>query len=402
MPATVGPDALLRGTVVTGGRRLDDGVVQVVGDRIGWVGAAADWPGPGPLPAPSAQHLLPGLVDVHCHGGAGHGFPEADQDGLRAAVAHHRAGGTTTQLGSLVSAPPAVLAERVAVLAPLVAEGLLAGIHLEGPFLSSARCGAQDPAAVIPGDPDLLRGLLDRAGGAVATATLAPETAHYRALLAVLAAHGVVPSLGHTDATAAATATAIRDAHAAAGRVSATHLFNAMPPLHHRAPGPVAACLAAAARGEMVLELVADGVHLADETVAAVFDLVGPGRIALVTDAMAAAGMPDGRYPLGAMPVEVAGGVARLRAPDGTGAIAGGTARMIDLVRRAVGHAGVPLEAAVVAASATPAALLGLAHEVGDLAPGRRADLLVTDAALAPVAVLVAGTRVTSPVPALR
>jgi N-acetylglucosamine-6-phosphate deacetylase len=128
-----------------------------------------------------------------------------------------------------------------------------------------------------------------------------------------------------------------------------------------------------------------------------VFDLVGPGRIALVTDAMAAAGMPDGDYPLGSMPVAVRAGVARLRTPDGIGAIAGGTAHMIDLVRRAVQRAGVDLGAAVTAASATPAALLGLAHEVGDLRPGLRADVLVTDPDLDPVAVLAAGAWVPRP-----
>ena len=243
-------DLILRGTVIAGGRRIDDGIVAVTGDRIGWVGPAADWTEAQTPPPPSDRLLLPGLVDVHCHGGAGHGFPEADAAGAREAVAHHRAHGTTTQLASLVSAPPALLARRVAALAPLVADGLLAGLHLEGPFLAAARCGAQDPAAIRPGDPAVLREVLGAAPGAVATMTLAPETARFDDLLAVLAEHGVVPSLGHTDATAAATTAAVRAARAVTGeRLSATHLFNAMPPLHHRAPGPVAACLAAAARG---------------------------------------------------------------------------------------------------------------------------------------------------------
>jgi len=391
-------DLILRGTVIAGGRRIDDGIVAVTGGRIGWVGPTAGWTEAETPPPPSDRLLLPGLVDVHCHGGAGHGYPEADAAGARDAVAHHRAHGTTTQLASLVSAPQAVLARRVAALAPLVADGLLAGLHLEGPFLAAARCGAQDPAAIRPGDPAVLREVLDAAPGAVVTMTLAPETARFDDLLAVLAAHGVVPSLGHTDATAAVTTAAVRAARAVTGeRLSATHLFNAMPPLHHRAPGPVAACLAAAARGEMVVELVADGVHLADDTVATVFDLVGPGQIALVTDAMAAAGMPDGDYPLGSMPVAVRAGVARLRTPDGPGAIAGGTAHMVDLVRRAVHHAGVDLRAAVTAASATPATLLGLAHEVGDLRPGLRADVLVTDPDLDPVAVLAAGAWLPRP-----
>ena len=385
---------LLRGTVVAGGRSIPDGVVALDGDRIAWVGPAGTWAGPVPLPPPSDRYVLPGLVDVHCHGGAGHGFPEADDEGLQAAVDHHLAHGTTTLLGSLVSAPADMLLERVAALAPLVTAGRLAGIHLEGPFLAAARCGAQDPAAIVPGDPALLERLLHAAGGTVASMTLAPETPRYRELFAILIRHGVLPSLGHTDATAGRTTAAIAEAGGAT--LSATHLFNGMPELHHRAPGPAAACLAAAGRGEMVVELVADGVHLADETVAMVFDLVGPERIALVTDAMAAAGMPDGGYSLGSMRVDVVDRVARLAGAGTDRSIAGGTARMVDVLRQVVLGSGVGLGAAVLAATATPARLLGLEHEIGDLVPGRRADVLVTDHDLAPAEVFRAGRRITA------
>ncbi|WP_226356677.1 MULTISPECIES: N-acetylglucosamine-6-phosphate deacetylase [unclassified Pseudonocardia] len=380
-------DRVLRGTVVTDGRLLPDSVVAVAGDRIVAVLPAAAYD--GPLPPASSSLLLPGLVDVHDHGGAGHGFPDATAAGAAAAVAHHRAHGTTTTVASLVSAPPTVLAERIATLRPLVVAGDLAGIHLEGPFLAAARCGAHDPRALLPGDPALLDELLTKADGAVASVTYAPETAHAADLLAVLATHGVLPSIGHTDADARTTATGI--ARAGGAPMSATHLFNAMPPMHHRAPGPVAACLAAAARGELVVELVADGVHLSPDTVAAVFDLVGPDRVALVTDAMAAAGMPDGRYHLGTMQVRVDDGVARI--PDGP--IAGGTACLVDVVRATVRDAGVRLQDAVLAATRTPARLLGLDGEVGSLAPGHRADVLVTDADLRPQQVLRAGLPVT-------
>jgi N-acetylglucosamine-6-phosphate deacetylase len=391
---------LVRGDLVGSGRRLDDAVVLVEGDRIAWVGQAGAWPGAtGDLPAPAPGRLiLPGLVDVHCHGAAGYGFPEADADGMRAASAHHLRHGTTTLVGSLVSAPADVLEQRVAALLPLVQSGHLAGIHLEGPFLSVARCGAQDPRSILPGDPDLLRRLVDAGRGAVRSMTLAPETPRRNDLLEVLAAADVLPSYGHTDASAADTRSAIS---AVGGeRLGATHLFNGMPPLLSRAPGPVGACLAAAARGKLVVEVIGDGVHLADETVAMLFDLVGPGQIALVTDAMAAAGMPDGRYPLGPMTVDVADGVARLASEPGTtGAIAGGTARLLDVVRRAVNQAGVCLVDAVTAATATPARLLGLDGDVGDAAPGLRADLLITDADLLPRAVLRAG-RWVDPLPA--
>ncbi|BBG00634.1 MULTISPECIES: N-acetylglucosamine-6-phosphate deacetylase [Pseudonocardia] len=391
-------ERLLRGTVVTDGRTLPDTVVAITGDRIVSVGPAGAWDGPpGLLPPPSDRLLLPGLVDVHCHGAAGHGFPDASAEGVAAAVAHHREHGTTTMLASLVSAPAATLADRLELLGPLVGAGELAGIHLEGPFLAVARCGAHDPTAIVPGDPVLLEKLLATAGGTVVSMTLAPETPQYSQLLAVLAEYGALPSIGHTDADARSTAVAIERAGGAP--ISATHLFNAMPPVHHRAPGPVTACLAAAARGELIVELIADGVHLSPDTVSAVFDLVGPDRIALVTDAMAAAGMPDGRYRLGAMDVRVTDRVARLAAPDAatSGAarpIAGGTARMIDVLRSTVTQSRVPLATAVPAATRTPARLLGLGHEIGSLAPGYRADVLVTDAGLRPIQVLRRGASV--------
>lgn len=400
---------LLRGTLVTDGRTLPDAVVAIEGDHIVEVGPATTWTGDDRLPAPSATLLLPGLVDVHCHGAAGHGFPEADPRGVRAAADHHRGHGTTTLIASLVSAPPASSRERVRLLAAEVGRGTVAGIHLEGPFISTARCGAHDPAAILPGDPALLDDLLAAADGTVATVTVAPETARFDDLLATLARHRVTPALGHTDATARQTGAAIDAATAATGGpVLATHLFNAMPTLHHRAPGPVAACLSAASRGQMVVELIADGVHLADDTVAAVFDLIGPARIALVTDAMAAAGMSDGAYRLGRMDVRVVDGVARLAppgptAPGHTGAddlpIAGGTSRLLDVVRRTVRHAGVDLAAAVEAATRTPARVLRLDRESGSVAPARRADVLVTDPDLQPLEVIRGGRTVSPPSP---
>jgi len=373
---------VLRGRLVSGGAVVEDAVLTLDGDRVAAVTPAAEHRDP----PPATDHLLlPGLVDVHCHGGAGGSFPDSDLDGVRRAAAFHRSRGTTTLVASLVSADPDVLQHRLELVAPLVGPEL-AGVHLEGPYLSAARCGAQDPAALRPGDPAELAELL--ATGVVVSVTLAPETAHAAELVALCRAHGVLPSIGHTDADAATTR-ALLDG---AGPMSATHLFNGMPPLLSRAPGPVAACLAAAARGELVVELVADGVHLDPATVAMVFDLMGPGQVALVSDAMAAAGQPDGGYRLGSLDVTVRDGVARLT--HDAGAIAGGTATLSDVLRRTVRDAGVDLAAAVTAATATPARLLGLDAEVGELTPGRRADVLVTDPDLVPRAVYAAGVRV--------
>ncbi|MGW6427443.1 N-acetylglucosamine-6-phosphate deacetylase [Nocardia sp. NPDC055053] len=383
---------VVRGRLLgTGSGEIADGVVEFDAGWINWVGRAANYPAVEQLPAASTDLVLPGLIDAHCHGGGGFGFPNADAAGARIAAADHRGQGTTGLLGSLVSARPEVLVEQAAVLADLVVGGELLGIHLEGPFINAIRCGAQDPAAIVPGDPALFERICEAARGTVRSMTLAPETPHFEELLTAMRRNDVLPSLGHTDADAATTAARIADA--VGGPITATHLFNGMPGLHHRSPGPVAACLAAAGRGDMVVELIADGVHLAPETVAMVFDTVGPGQIALVSDAMAAAGLGDGDYQLGALDVRVRDGVARLATADGTpGAIAGGTARLLDVLRWTVQHAGIPLADAVTAATSTPARVLGL-DDRGVLSVGARADLLVTDQSLQPRRVFVAGTE---------
>lgn len=407
------PVTIVCGRVVTPDAEIRDGAVVLRGDRIAWVGAVDDVPQEWRAALPDAPSpgttVLPGLIDLHDHGGGGASFPDATtrEQALTAAREHLRHG-TTSLVASLVTAPRPELLARAALLGGLVEEGELVGIHAEGPFLSADRCGAQNPADMLAGDPALVAELASAAGGHLVTMTVAPEvpgvadaTDGGTDAVAALVAAGAVPSVGHTDASAEQVDAAVArvrhllatDPAARSGRPTATHLFNGMPPLHHRDPGPVAACLAAAGRGELVVELVADGTHLADGTVRAVFDLVGPDAIALVTDAMAAAGMPDGDYQLGPMAVHVGGGVARLRTGDGSvGAIAGGTAHLLDVVRQVVG-AGISVVDAVRAAATTPAAVLGR-PDLGALEAGRRADVVVTDDGLAVVAVYRAGRLV--------
>ncbi|WP_163275844.1 N-acetylglucosamine-6-phosphate deacetylase [Cellulomonas iranensis] len=404
---------VVRGDVVTPAEVLPDAAVAVRGDRIVWVGAADDVPATHrpPRPAPGTL-VLPGLVDLHCHGGGGASFPDATTpDEVRRAADEHLRHGTTTLVASLVTAPRDVLLARTALLADAVDAGVVAGIHLEGPFLSAARCGAQHPDDMVPGDPGLVRAVAATARGHLVTMTVAPEVAGVVGdddVLRALVEAGALPSVGHTDASAEQTDAAIDRAFdllatspgARSHRPTATHLFNGMRPLHHRDPGPVAACLAAAARGELVVELVADGTHLAPATVRSVLDLVGADAAVLVTDAMAAAGMPDGDYRLGPMAVRVADGVARLLEHDlaepgaapRVGAIAGGVAHLLDVVRATV-TAGVPLVAAVRAASSTPAQVLGR-PDLGAVLPDHRADLLVTTPGLEPTCVLRAGAWV--------
>ncbi|PVU83459.1 N-acetylglucosamine-6-phosphate deacetylase [Cellulomonas sp. WB94] len=393
---------LLRGRVVTPTEVIADGVVVVRDGTIAWVGeaanaAAAGWSG---LPDP-ARHpvtVLPGLVDLHTHGGGGASYPDATtpQEAL-VAVLEHRAHGTTTLVASLVTAAPDTLRQRVAVLAALADVGEIAGIHLEGPFVSTVRCGAQDPALIQAPDADLTRELAALARGHLVTMTIAPELGGVAGVVDALIGAGALPSFGHTDASWRQTSDALADARTRlaatpgrrSGRATVTHLFNGMRPLTHRDPGPIPVFLAAAARGEAVVELIGDGTHVDPELVQSIFSLVGADNIALVTDAMAAAGMPDGAYRLGSQDVTVADGVARL---THGGAIAGGTAHLLDIVRTTVAG-GVPLVDVVRAAATTPAAVLGDAT-IGALEAGRRADIVLTDDDLRVLSVRRAGTVV--------
>ncbi|MFV8396207.1 N-acetylglucosamine-6-phosphate deacetylase [Corynebacterium hindlerae] len=294
-----------------------------------------------PVDKPAQQVVFPGLADLHNHGAVGESFPNSDLAGCLTAAQYHRAHGSTTLLASTVSLPAERLLPQLSVLADVAEQGAIDGIHAEGPFINTCRCGAQDPVAIIPGDPDLLQQMIAQARGHLRSITFAPETAHAHELIDICAENNVIVSFGHTDASAETTASAISYAVSRGATITATHLFNAMPPLHHRKPGAVAALLEAAGAGDVTVELIADGVHLNDKTVDMVLGLVGPAHATFVSDAMAAAGKADGQYMLGALDVTVADGIARLTTSDGTeGAIAGGTTRVFDQLRRAVraGH----------------------------------------------------------------
>ena len=399
----------LRGRVVTPDHIIDDGVVVLSGSHIAWVGPADQAARAGfgdaveqAQAVPEGGYLLPGLVDVHCHGGGGESFPNAESaEQAMVSVLEHRRFGTTSLVASCVTAAPDVLRARTRVLAELCEDGELAGIHFEGPFVSVERCGAQDPTYIIDPDAALTRELIELGGGHVVTMTIAPEKPGITGddgVNAALIEGGALPSFGHTDSEAAPVRAALADAAARiaerlemgqpvrAPRSTATHLFNGMRPMHHRTPGPVPEFLAAAQRGECVLEMIGDGVHLSPAIVLDMFETLGRDNVVLVTDAMAAAGMADGDYVLGSQSVTVADGVARLT--EG-GAIAGGTAHLIDVVRT-TWHGGVDLVDAVYAASVQGAQILS-DSSVGALRAGLWADVVVTDADLRPVSVLRRG-----------
>lgn len=395
---------VLAGTLISDGHTTADAVVAVAGGRIAYAGPrrgfdAAGFRGAREITLPPGSSILPGLIDLHCHGAAGGGFPTGDSRVCRDAVGFLHRSGTTTLLASLVTAPAEELLRGIGVLRALAEEGLIAGIHAEGPFLSPARCGAQNPEWLRIPDLELLARLLHAAGGTLRTMTYAPELPGAGQLVSMLAANGVTPSLGHTDADARTTADSLtgaaeslRAGGAGAGRrPTVTHLFNGMPPLHHRNPGPAAACLRLAAAGTVAVELIGDGVHLDPETVRMVFELVGADNVVLVTDSMAATGLPDGDYELGPAAVAVHGGVAALKS---NGALAGGTATLLEVVRRTIG-AGVAPEHAVQAATRVPAGILGLEDRIGSLKPGMRADIVAVDGDFGLAAVLRGGQPLT-------
>jgi N-acetylglucosamine-6-phosphate deacetylase len=389
----------LRGPALVGDTVLPDVLVEVEGERL--TGVTPVVPGAVPPGAEGAQRvsgtMVPAYLDVHCHGGGGSAFTDLRQQAAVAAAEHHHAHGSTSLLASLVTMSPRDLARGVSMLAELADDGIVDGIHLEGPWLAAARCGAHDPTLLR--DPSLaeVERLIELGRGHVRQVTLAPERDHGLDLVRWLTSAGIHAAVGHTTATYARVEEAV-----AAGADLGTHLFNGMDPWHHREPGAVAALMRSAARGHVTVELIADGTHLSDDTVRTVLDLVGADNVAFVSDAMAAAGVGDGSYVLGGLPVVVDRGVARLaRDPDGTtpGAIAGGTSHVADIVARAVA-AGVPLPYAVRPGTRTPARALGLADR-GTLVAGARADVVVLDGDARPTRVMRRGRWLTDGLPSL-
>ncbi|MBO0854390.1 MAG: amidohydrolase family protein [Nocardia sp.] len=370
----------IRGRVVTSERVLDDAVIEISGDRIRDIRTVEQYSGAGSLPFRGT--VIPGLVDIHNHGGHGHRFDTTDPEQARAAARYHHRQGSTTVLASIVTADVDTMVAQTAALAGVAAGGEIAGIHVEGPFLSQVRCGAQDPRHLIDPDPVVAERLLEAGGGWLRVLTLAPELPGSEVVADRLAGAGVVVALGHSDAGYDRfRAALVPDGHAAL----VTHLANGMAPLHHRDPGAVAAALVRAAAGEVVVELIGDGVHVESGFGALVF-ATAPDRVALITDAMQAAGLPDGQYRLGPQTVRVEAGVARVP----SGAIAGGTSTLAACLRWAVLECGIGLVEAVRAAATTPARVIG-ADGIGDLRPGLRADVVILDEDLRPREVMRGG-----------
>ena len=354
--------ALVDGRLVPGDVAIDGGRVTAVGlERVNGTGIA-----------------VPGFVDLQVNGFAGVDFLGADADGYARAGEALLESGVTSYLPTLITSAEEDLVAALRAVPPSPQGPRVLGVHLEGPFLSPARLGTHGLDGRHDPDTALLERLL--AAGPVTLMTLAPELPGALDLIDLLHERGVTVSLGHSDATAV-------QAHAAFDRGvrTVTHIFNAMRPLAHRDPGIVGAALT---RPEVVVQAIVDGVHL-DRDIVRLLWRVAAGRLALVTDAIAGAGLGDGTYALGEIEIVVADDVVRRE----DGVLAGSALTMIEAVRNLVAE-DVPLERALEAASAVPARILGLG-DVGRLTPGGHADIVVLDDGLEVVRTIVGGqTRV--------
>ena len=390
-----------RVVIVHGARKCDvdgeaDGFWVVFdGDRITATGDGTGWAahaGRGAEVVDAAGAVLtPGFIDLHAHGGGGFSFDDAASgdggaDAIGRALAAHRAHGTTRSVLSLVANPVAALERSLAAIADLAErDPLVLGSHLEGPFLAPGRRGAHNPDFLLSPSPSVTGRLAAAARGTLRQVTIAPELPGALDATAALAEAGVVVAVGHTEADEE-----LAQAAFDRGARLLTHAFNAMPGIGHRSPGPVVAAI----RDERVTaELILDAVHVHPDVARLLIDAAA-GRVALITDAMAAAGSADGTYRLGSLDVAVVDGVARLAGPDGAaGAIAGSTLTQDQALRVATRRCGMSLRAAVTALTWVPARVLGIDDRLGRLAPGYAADAVLLNGACEVRAAWGAGRR---------
>jgi N-acetylglucosamine-6-phosphate deacetylase len=318
--------------------------------------------------------LIPGFIDIHCHGGGGHYFSGSSPDAISKAINAHTKTGTTSLVASLVTENIPDLKAQIQRLVPFYTRGEIVGIHLEGPFLSHARCGAHEPSLLIDPTVPLLQELIEVGQGSIKMVTIAPELQGAQDAIKYLASVGVFAAIGHTEGN-------FRDASVATdnGASIVTHFLNAMN--KEDTDGSIANFVLNDAR--LAVELIVDGHHLAFKKVQEIFASIG-SRVLLVSDAMAAAGNGDGSYTIGALPVEVNNGVARLASNQ---KLAGSTLTISQAFVNLINHCGISLPKAVYATSVQPAKAFGL-KDRGSIAVGMRADLLSYNSATNSVTVI--------------
>jgi N-acetylglucosamine-6-phosphate deacetylase len=377
MPETI----VIKGNVFTPQEQIGGGFVVIEDGRITEVsegkasqGRVLDFEG---------CYVVPGFVDIHVHGGAGEDVMDASDGGLDRLSLFLAAGGVTSFLATTYTDSQERTLKAVREIGEAAKRGTrgarLLGLHMEGPYISAERSGAQNRAHIrLPTLDELGQASLE-AGGSLRMVTLAPEVDGALEAVRWLASRGIVPAAGHTDATYDEARAGIED-----GIRHASHLFNGMRSLHHREPGLVGAALD---DERVAVELIADCYHIHPAVLRIVARLKGTARTALVSDSIAAAGLPDGDYSLGGMKVAVRHGKSLLE----SGTLAGSTIRLCDAVRNMVKKADVPLREAVEMASTTPSRVAGAADRKGSIAPGMDADITVLDRGLSVMLTMVEG-----------
>jgi N-acetylglucosamine-6-phosphate deacetylase len=349
---------IIAGRVVTPSGILDPGWLKIKDGRILKVGT-----GPTPRPADIVEDgwIVPGFVDMHIHGGDGSTFDTANESEIQDIISLHRSRGSTTLVASIDSGPIREMKSALTRLAEFVEDGLLAGVHLEGPFISQLRPGSHSREVLQDPSPKLVEDLVECVPDTIRMITIAPELGGGIKAVRAIAGSGIIAAVGHTDALYQTTVEAID-----AGATVATHIWNAMRPVHHREPGPIAALLE---DERVTCELINDGVHLHDAVATLTIETAGRGRVALISDATTI-GLTSGNYVVGGKSLTVSSnGAVR----DHNGAIAGGNHPVATGFSRAAKRFGI--EAASAMASTTPARALGLG-DVGSIANGNRADLV--------------------------
>lgn len=384
---------LLFGKVLTPQGLIEHGVIAVSGEQIHYAGEAAwlpevyaHWPASGEA---SEDLLIPGFVDVHVHGGAGHDFMYSDAESLNTITKFHSTQGTTTMLATTMTASKTaidqVFAEINAYRATEMPYTQIAGMHLEGPFISPKWSGAQNPEHIVLANIEWLEQWENNYPGMIRQVTLAPEREGALEAILWLRKHGITAALGHTDASFEEVIAA-----ADAGLNQAVHMFNAMTPLHHRKPGAAGAVLF---DKRIRAEIIADGIHVHPAAISLVANLKKDNNLLLITDAMSATGLSDGEYTIGDLPVLVQNGIATLK--DNPAALAGSTLTMIRGFRYLIQEVGLSLEEASRAASLTPAISIGMERSIGTLEAGKHGDILRLDAELNLRGVWIGGRPIT-------
>lgn len=380
------------GNVVLKDQVLEQGAVVIENDTIVYAGPASDIPGrwtdkQGEVIQGNDGYIVPGFIDIHVHGGGGEDFMDSSKEVLDTITSYHASQGTTTMLATTMTAPKEwihkVLHEVNEYRTQPMPYAQLAGVHLEGPFISPKWPGAQNPEHISLPDVNWLISWEKMYPGLIRQVTLAPEREGAHEVIKWLRKQHITAALGHTDATYEEVEAAVE-----AGLHHAVHTFNAMTPLHHRKPGTAGAVLS---DRRISAEVIADGIHVHPAAVSLIAQLKSSiHKLVLITDAMSATGLPDGNYTLGDLPVIVKEGVARLE--DGI-TLAGSTLTMIRGFQFLVKEVGLSIVEASQAASHNPASLLGLLDVTGTIEQGKQADILLLDSSLELTDVWIKGSK---------